>query len=78
MLKNIAILLCASFLTIACSKTVKGPVTGKKYDVKIGGWSDMDKYRGARESVDKDENSRDNSEECNLVDCPDDVTSGLK
>ena len=78
MLKNIAVILCVSLLTVACSKTVKGPITGKKYDVKVGGWSDMDKYREARESVDEEEDMRDKSQECNVVDCPDDVRSGLK
>jgi len=78
MFKNIIILLCVSLLTVACSKTVKGPLSGKKYDVKVGGWSDMDKYREARESVEKDDDARDNSDECNVVDCPDDVRSGLK
>lgn len=78
MLKNIMVLLCVSLFSVACSKTVKGPISGKEFDVKVGGWSDMDKYEEAREAVDKEVDSRDKSQECNIVDCPDDVRSGLK
>ena len=76
MLKNIVVLLCVTLFAFACSKAVKGPLSGKKFDVNVGGWSDMKKYKEARESVDKEEDSRDKSQECNVVDCPDDVSSG--
>lgn len=76
MLKNIIVLLCIALFAIACSKTVKGPLKGRKFDVNVGGWSDMDKYKEARESVDKEEDPRDKSQECNVVDCPDDVSTG--
>ena len=76
MLKNIIVLLCVALLAIACSKTVKGPLSGKKFDVNVGGWSDMDKYKEARKSVEKEEDLRDKSQECNVVDCPDDVRAG--
>lgn len=78
MFKNIILLLCVSLIAVACSKTVKGPLSGKKYDVKVGGWSDMDKYREARESVEKGDASREDSEECNAADCPDDDKGGIE
>jgi len=75
-MKKVVFLILVSVMAMGCSKTVKGPVTGKKYDIKVGGWSDMDKYKSARESLNKEEDERDKSDECNVVDCPDDVTTG--
>ena len=76
MMNKIVLLILVSFLVVGCSKTVKGPVSGKKYDIKVGGWSDMDKYKAARESLNQEDDERDKSDECNVVDCPDDVTTG--
>ena len=75
MFKHILLAISIALLTFSCSKSVKGPLTGKKYNVQMGGWSDMDKYQQAREEASSSENSDSSSEkpvECNKVDCPDD------
>ena len=76
MLKNIIILVCISLFSLACSKTVKGPLSGKEYKVNLGGWSDMEKYKEAREDAISKEQPLEKSQDCNVVDCPDSVKKG--
>ena len=67
---------CICLLSLSCSKSVKGPLTGKKYNVNVGGWSDMDKYNEAREQVKSKEDETERSQDCNIVDCPGQVKKG--
>ena len=50
---------------VACSQTVKGPVSGKKYNVNVGGYKDKTEYEKARKEATKPAGS-----ECQIVDCP--------
>jgi len=77
MFKKVVLLLLCSCLAVACSKTVKGPVTGKKYDVKVGGWSDMDEYKKAREEAVNKEEPEIKTQDCDIDDCKADVREGL-
>ena len=76
MLKKIIILVCISLISLSCSKTVKGPLSGKDYNVNLGGWSDMEKYKEAREDAISKEQPLEKSQDCNVVDCPDSVKEG--
>ena len=80
MLKKLIILFCICIFSLSCSKSVKGPLTGKKYNVNVGGWGDMDKYKDARDDAMDPSFSKDSIErplDCNVVDCPDNVREGV-
>lgn len=76
MYKNVMILMCVSLFALSCSKPVKGPLTGKKYNVNLGGWSDMEQYKEARDEAISTDEPIERSRDCNVVDCPDDVKKG--
>jgi hypothetical protein len=64
-MKN-AVLIMLALIMAACSSTVTGPITGKKYSVDVGGTNDMRQYRDDRKEVmdDKCKNSQKLEEDC--------------
>lgn len=64
-IKYVLTLVFVVIFSSACSQTVKGPVTGAKYNVNIGGWKDKGEYDKARQEALKPAES-----ECHVVDCP--------
>ena len=76
MYKNLILAFCICLFSLSCSKSVKGPITGHKYKVNVGGWSDMDKYKEAREQAKSQENEVERPQDCNIVDCPDKIKKG--
>lgn len=77
MYKNLMILICIGLFSLSCSKSTKGPGTGDKYKVNVGGWSDMDKYNQARDQVGSGEDEVERPVDCNIVDCPNKVKQGF-
>ncbi len=75
MLKSFLFIFMVTLALAGCSETVKGPVTGKKYNVTVGGWEDMDKYKKARKEATSPidaEAAKEKPVNCSKADCPDD------
>mgnify|MGYP006909081982 CR=1 FL=1 len=49
-LMRLSPLLCVLFL-VACSTSVRGPMSGKKYEVNVGCTDDMKRYEKQREEA---------------------------
>ena len=71
---------CICIFSLSCSETVKGPLTGNKYKVNVGGTGDMKKYKDARDDAMDPDFSKDTIDrplDCNIVDCSDSIIESV-